>query len=264
MYYRVVLRDKTTGAEYTAQFGEVSYIDTIAFSDESRRYEAPVLRYLLATYVHQVTQGTPPRTLEFEEVLALPEPLIKLLVDSIIEKATLGSEERFTALVKHMEEQSLTLLGSYDVFLYAHLGPELYLSLLTQPPHIRAQVITLVEKTTGINVKERFDEAIKTGKPVDLITTGAAYEQQRRRAQKGAPPNRPPVQKYSGRFAPEQLPTDIDEMIEASHQSLSQALNAARQGKAEKFSWSREAAELSRFELERERALLNREKDSGS
>lgn len=261
MIHRVILRDKLRGTEYVVRFRELSYLDALTFAREERRYQPAVYRYLIAEYVLDVYEkGDSPRSLGVDEVFDFPEHLIKLMVDTIVERSTVLNEEAFLGEVENLGQQSLTLMGTYDVFLYVHLGPELYLQLLTQPPNVRAQMVVLIEKTTGINVKERFDTAVATGAPVDLITTGAEYKKQQRRREKGGPEPRRPVQKYAGRFAENEVPQDIDEMIALSKQTLDEAIAAAQRGKPERFSWSREAAELSRFELEREARLLAREK----
>lgn len=255
--HRITLKDKLSGISYKVTFRELSYIDAIAFEDEARRYQPPIFRSLFLEYVQEVVKGDPPEVVSFDELISLPEHLLKLLVDAMFERSTYLAPDAFTTLIESLGERSLTLEGTYDVFLYAHLGPQLYLELLKAPPHVRAQLIVMIEKTTGIRVKERFEEAVKTGKPVDLITTGASYDRNKRRNE---PRRQEPVRKYTGRFTPEELPHDLDEMLELSKRTLDETLAAAKMGNPEKFSWTREAAELARFEAERERLLLEREK----
>ena len=262
MLYRVVIRDKQSGEEYRAQFEEIPYLEYVCFSPEEKRYTPPVYRYIFAKYLISLTKAEKGEAGEEHELgseyamTKLPEHLVKLLVDAMFDKSRTVTEDDFDKLIEYLGKQSLTKLGTYDVFLYIHLGPEMYLQLLNAPTHVRAQLITLIEKTTGINVRDRFEEALRTGAPVDLITTGAAYDRQRR---KGVS-QQPITKKYAGKFAQEELPADIDQMIEASQRSLSEVLEAARRGKPEKFSWTKEAAEMSRFESERDRILLSRER----
>lgn len=267
MYHKIGIKDKEHRTEYTISFTQLGYLDYLRCCDEAFRYAKEILRYIFSSYIIKGTikNDSEERELSLDELFDLPEGIHKQVIDAIVTKSYFNSDEEIDKIINMLKDQSLTYVGTYDILLYAHLGPELYLQLLNETPHVRLQMALMIEKITGISVRERVNDALKTGSPIDLITTGGKYKQQQRRGSRVGSlyekqKAQQPLKQYAGKFTSEELPVDLNEMVAISQQSLQEAIELGKKGKSTKFNWLDEVREMEAHERNIETSIFNTKK----
>jgi len=264
--YRIKITDRTTGSKLLIGYTDLSYMDWALYHENETRFDPPVFRYLVTTYLtHAATigdDGSQTEQLSHEDVFNLPVSQQKQIIDRMFQSSTFEDSDKFEEILIRLEEHSKTRMGSYDLFLYIQLGLEGYLSLLTQPPEIRAQIIMVLEKMTNIDVSSRFEESIATGQPLDLVTLGGAYEREKRKKAQMNPnarrdPNISPVKRFhhEGR---EDLPADIGEMINTSREALQESIQRSKKGESpEYFNWQSENKKIMNDDRFQDRQILS-------
>jgi hypothetical protein len=264
--YRIKISDKSTGRKLLIGYTDLTYMDWALYHEDETRFDPPVFRYIISTYLTHASfiedSESPSVELSHEDVFNLPVPQQKQIIDHIFKSSMFADTDKFEKVLSNLDEHSKTRMGSYDLFLYTQLGVEGYISLLAQPPEIRAQIIMILEKMTQIDVSKRFEESINNGQPLDLITLGGAYEREQRKKAQMSPqarkdPHISPVKKFNteGR---EDLPSDIGEMIASSREALQESIQRSKKGDTkEHFNWQSENQKILNDDRFQDRKILS-------
>jgi len=121
----------------------------------------------------------------------------------------------------------------------------------------------MLEKTTGISVKKRFDDSIALEIPLDLTSENSKYEGkvrndmrsgrvQRTRRQNTMPEGTEPVR--------ENVPPDLGEMIHNSRIALETELKLAASARKKTFDWASDEAAITGLDVKQNKDILNLEK----
>jgi hypothetical protein len=241
----------------------LSYMDWAVYSSSEELFDPATVRYLFDRYVIRVIEEGIDLTVR--DLLESDASVIETVVSNIIKKSTFQDPNSFPALVKSLESVSKTLAGCYDLFIFQQLGPDFYLRMLDSDAYTRAQVIMMLEKSTGISVKERFDEAITKKIPLDLLSSPDQYKRDMRKHGMSRPNMRPqrkpPLDEFKNSSrdlnippaSKDKMPSNIDSMLSEAKSSLAEALNAGRKkakNKKSTFDWTQDEASFNQFESE--------------
>lgn len=228
----------------------VHYADWIRFFVPESRYVESSIRYLVQRYctrAYLIENGVRSEQLAADSLLVRDSPaysqafLIEV-VDSIITKTTFDKGNEFAQDVDGRREFSTTLIGTYDFFIFLYLGPESYLSLLEADDAQRAQIIAMLERQTGISVRERFDTAVRNNIGIDLTKPARQYQGDLKRLQR----NRPGIE---GQTDVSPLDPKTLEAVTQCRQALAQDLLAgATAGKKKTFDFASDQRAYAQFE----------------
>jgi hypothetical protein len=262
--YGVRIKRKKDGKEsYMDVFHlPLSYMDWAVYSGSKELFDPATIRYLLNQYVVRVIEEG--AELSINQLLESDMSIIETVIGNMIKKSIFQNQDDFTQLVMSLDKASRTLSGCYDLFIFQHLGPDFYLRMLEADAYTRAQVIMMVEKTTGISVKERFDEAVAKNIPLDIMSSPDQYKRAMKKY--GMPrPNmgarrRSPLDEFkeTAKDIPipptkDKMPSNVDAMIADARSSLADALNAGRnktQRVKPAFDWQKDQGTFEQFENE--------------
>jgi len=237
----------------------LSYMDWAIYAGSTDLFDPATVRYLLTQYVVRAVDNG--KELTIQELLAEDMSVIENVISNIVKKSIFQSPEEFDKLLAALESKSRTLFGCYDLFIYQHLGIDSYLRMLDVDAEARIQIVMMLEKITGINVRERFDEAVAKTIPLDLMSTPDQYKRSMKKY--GAPrpqtgeKRRSPLDEFRDtskeRPSPskEKMPSNIDAMLAESRSALADALNAGRKKPPPEkpvFNWHKDQVE--QFETE--------------
>lgn len=248
---------KKDGATLEIYYQSISYIDWSLYASTEEMFEPSTTRYLINTYVSRVIEsGTdiPPASLLTEDI-----SIIHRVVNALFKKSLFDDENAFLAILTTLEKRSRTLIGCYDLFLFLKMGPEFYIQMLDQDAYTRAQIIMMIEKSTGISVKERFEHAVHHNIPLDIISDPDTYNKNLRKHGGPVPlhPQRKttPLQNHQQTMNGLQNNTDTDSattvqtMLDDSRIALQEALSTGRNksGKRPSFNWGSDEAQFNQF-----------------
>ena len=242
----------------------LSYMDWAVYSGSDELFDPATVRYLLYQYVTRVVLDGEESTVQ--KLLTDHVSVIESVVTNIVKMSIFQDEEKFSSLIASLDQKSKTLIGCYDLFVFQQMGAPFYLSMLELDAYTRAQVIMMIEKSTGINVKERFDEAVRLKIPLNVMSGPDQYKRDMRKFGVSAPvrdKRRPPMedfnntQKNMAGLTQEKMPSNVDVMLSEASRSLSEALNAGRKKTAAKsqpqklpFDWHKDQTTFDQFNTE--------------
>jgi len=238
----------------------LSYMDWAVYSGSDELFDHATIRYLLYQYVIRVVDnGVEVPT---DSLLKMEVSVIEKVITNLIETSIFHKPESFYELIESLDKKSKTLSGCYDLFIFQQLGVESYLQLIERDAYTRAQIIMMIEKSTGINVKARFDEAVSKGIPLDLISTPEQYRKGMKQRGFSKPMERArksPLDAHKDAFGDvqkpprEDMPSNIDSMLQESRDSLAAALQAGKRkssGKKPTFDWTKDQGAFDQFDSE--------------
>lgn len=243
-------------------FRALSYIDWATCYDPEEMLDPSTVRYIVSEYVLRVvTNGEDISPLE---LLSAPVAVQQSVITAIFNKAIFQDDEKYAKIMLTLEQRSRTLIGCYDLFLYLHLGVEVYLQLLDQDAYTRSQVVMMLEKRTGVNVRERFDFATKNNVALDLISDPDTYKRNLRKHGGPVPANpmtrQNPLYQHQKTMQQMQkpqgpdMPSNIDTMLTDSRSALQAALNAGRKKaglpQKQKFNWQTDERQFGQVDSE--------------
>jgi len=246
------------GSKLEVYYQSLSYIDWSVYSSTEEMFEPSTIRYLIGTYVNRVLvngEEVNPGVIFEEDVATLQQ-----IVHNLFEKSIFSEEDKFNKMLGTLEKRSRTLMGCYDLFIFLKL-PDYYLQMLEQDAYTRAQIIMMLEQSTGINVKERFEHAVHNNVPLDLISDPDSYKKNIRRHGGPVPANphrMNPLHQHQQTMeqmkpaTQQDMPSNVDAMLSESRNALAQALHAGRKKPQQKpaFNWQNDEANFSNIEQE--------------
>lgn len=239
----------------------LSYMDWAVYSGSDELFDPSTVRYMIHQYVIKVVDNGQEVPVDF--IMSEPTVIIEKIISSIVSKSIFTDDAQIESIMDSLRKKSKTLAGSYDLFVYLHGGPDLYLRMLEQDAYTRAQVIMMLELGTGITVKERFDRAVKDKIALDLVSDPSTYERNLRK-HGGPVPRRPqrlsPLDEHNRSNMMEdgtgnkfrraagqaEVPSKVNEMLDESRSALAQALDAGRRKQAKNpearpvFNWNQD------------------------
>ena len=172
-------------------------------------------------------------------------------------------DEEYSELISKLERKSRTLMGCYDYFLFMHGGLEFYTRCLELDSRTRAQIIMLMEKTTGISVKKRFHDSVTLETPLDLVSENSKYEGKMRtdmRSGRVQKTHRDGTLPDGTEQVKENLPPDLNQMLNSSRSALERELRNASAGKRKAFDWQADEAAITGVDVRQEKDIYNMEK----
>lgn len=263
----------TGGEKITVYFVPMTYMDWKSYSSFSNRYELPNVRYLIRQYViraYKITDSQEEVEISFKDIMELPPTPINKIIDMMFDKAGFGSLDLVRKEIEEAEQQSMTLIGIYDRFILMHGGIEMYMSMLEQNVHVRANVISAMELITDVKVADRFDDSLEYEIPIDIITPKDKYDNMIRRRNKGQHvpvPRQNLDRSVDSEKGNSESPTDMTELVELSRTMLSKQLTADKGNRSKRkvaFDWMRDEQDYVTHSNREERDILNTKLPSNS
>ena len=251
--FGIVLSNKSSKEEFKVfiYFKPMDYFDWSLFIDSPEMYEKSSIRYLADKYIVSATktEGDVTTSLTSVDISSLPIPICKEFVDKLVEKSGFANTEYFDSLLERSKTISSTIVGAYDLFIYLHAGIDVYLKMLKCTVAERAQFVAVLERLTGITVKERFNIAVEAQADLDLTSPAGKYRPMKNgRAATGLRQNREPQHD----FQPSSEKPDassLDSLLNHSRNELSRALQEGMMnGRRKDFDWMHDNKELSRLD----------------
>jgi hypothetical protein len=144
-----------------------------------------------------------------------------------------------------------------------HGGLDFYIRCLELDSKTRAQIVMLMEKTTGISVKKRFQDSITLETPLDLTSENSKYEGKMRtdmRSGRIQKTHRDGTMPDGTEQVRDNLPPDLNQMINSSRSALEQELYNASTGKKKTFDWQADEAAITGVEVKQDKDMYNMEK----
>ena len=254
------------GDKRTVYFTPMSYIDWLTHADEEVMLESSSVRFLLAKYVTRVyDQSEAP--VDPVDLLDLPPQTLASLIRSMIGKSGFSNPDEFEKLMIRLEYMSRTILGAYDYFIMVHLGPEIYLSMLEQDASVRANLVTQLERHTGIDVSVRFEESIRDGSPLDVVSDPDKYEKNKIKMRKGRPLNhtKTPLNNIPGVTRPQGTPPDdFSDLVNRAGQALNMQMAMDKSNKDAKekraFNWQKDNVDMFHEAQAHDQTMLNQDR----
>lgn len=261
--------DDRAQTELFVYFVPLTYADWVKYFDAgtSDRFDPPVIRYVFGTYVtsafYRTADGDSDVTaLQLSE---LPPSITTKIISSIADKSGFTDGDAYSALIESLELKTRTLIGSYDYFLYLYLGTDGYLSALNMDALTRAQLITMVEKSTGISVSKRFKDSIELNMPLDLINQVAKYEGNIRAKERSGQLHRPrrDMSVPDGAHPSEKTSesTSVEAMVASAKQALDAEFSLSRRGtRKQYFDWNSDQYAVDSASASEDAAIFNIER----
>lgn len=260
----------STGQALSVYFMPLSYIDWVKYSDMgvASINDPSVSRYILKTYVTRALSiGTSDTSeIPIETLCEMPPSIQHKILEAIVNKSGFDMEDsQYSEVITKLERKSRTLMGCYDYFIFLHGGLDFYLRCLELDSKTRAQIIMLMEKTTGISVYKRFNDSIKMETPLDLVSENSKYEGKVRsdmRSGRIQPQKRASSLPEGTHQVRDNVPPDLGQMIAHSRSTLENDLRAGQRKKKQSFNWQEDEAAISGFDISQDRQMYNTERKS--
>jgi len=248
----------------TIYFTPMSYVDWLTHSDDDTMLEPSSVRYLIAKYVTRV-HDEQNEQIDPLQLLDLPPNTLANLIRGMVSKSGFSDPEEFKKIMERLEYTSRTIMGAYDYFILAHMGPDIYLSMMDQSVHIRANLIAQIERYTGITVASRFEDSIREGMPLDVVSLPEQYEKNMYRMKKGRPLNKTNtgINNIPGVTKPQGTPPgDFRDLVAKSASALSSEMaQANKDAKAKRaFNWQADNLDMMKHAAAHDQDVLNQER----
>lgn len=249
MYELGVKLSNAQGTSFTVFFRPLSYHDWTIYSDPVVCMEPSAIREIFNRYVTRILDDGGNES-SLDALLAHGPAMVNTAVESIIDRSGFGNDgETFPDLVDKLEQSCNTLMGNYDTFLFLHLikiNPEAYFALLREDATIRAQVIAMIQKITGINVLRRFKEATESGAEIDIMSSPRDYDQKQKRREAAPSKDRGLFNQQKPPVIPSQNMPDsqLKEMVMNSQRALQEALERGKTSPTKTFDWAKDEAQF--------------------
>lgn len=263
----------SVGQRMNVYFMPMSYIDWVKYSDAgvASSKDPSVVRYLLKTYITRTftneydNNGDPVQVEGSADIICdMPPGVQDTIVGAMFTKSGFDmDDEEYSELISKLERKSRTLMGCYDYFLFMHGGLEFYTRCLELDSRTRAQIIMLMEKTTGISVKKRFHDSVTLETPLDLVSENSKYEGKMRtdmRSGRVQKTHRDGTLPDGTEQVKENLPPDLNQMLNSSRSALERELRNASAGKRKAFDWQADEAAITGVDVRQEKDIYNMEK----
>lgn len=263
----------SVGQRMNVYFMPMSYIDWVKYSDAgvASNKDPSVVRYLLKTYVTRTftteinsngnamqVEGTA------DSICDMPPGVQNRIIHSMFEKSGFDVEDdEYSDLIMRLERKSRTLMGCYDYFLFMHGGLEFYIRCLELDSKTRAQIIMLMEKTTGISVRKRFQDSVTLEQPLDLVSENSKYEGKMRNDMRSGRIHKTPRDNSlpdGVEQVRENLPPDINQMLHSSRIALENEFRSASVGKKKTFDWQADEAAITGVDRKHDKDVYNMER----
>jgi hypothetical protein len=159
--------EKTSINGYVFTYTELDYLEYLnyAWDKNNPRYMSMILKSHVETYTYN-NETKPFNINDFEDK---PGILINL-TNEIYRKSEYeylmgpdGMKDQLTILSTYTRTKE----GMYDLFIFYHLGLEGWKQSRISYEE-RLKLINLIQETTAVNLEERWNEAIRQNKPVDI------------------------------------------------------------------------------------------------
>ena len=245
---RLTRQDKSTIKIY---YNSLSYIDWVMYTSTEERTDPSTIRYIISNYVVRFVDGE-----EDKETILIMDESVSILnttIESIYNKSLFNEEDKYIELMAELEKRSRTLIGTYDLFIFLKMGPDFYINMLSQDSYTRALILSMIEKSTGIKVKERFTYAVENNIPLDIISDNEAYAKDLRKNGKPVPKPQtsaaPPMEAHNKTMSTldnmkqdKRAPSNVEAMLADSRNELSRALTEGRTQKktVKPFNWNKD------------------------
>lgn len=266
--------------ETTVYLSPLTYADWLYYGDPENLYTPSVYRYLILKYITRVTQDdTVMNASEFISLITGDNDLVfKTVLDFMIDKSGYGDVSYFEDKIAKYTTRVLKRDGIYDIFIALHTDPGTYGLLLESDIETRAHFISVLQHTTGIDIRERYDDHVEYGVPLDLTTPGVEYEKQataylntndkeaaRKRIEnhnKKHINQRNMVKNQESGQPPEPGPNDVTREYLAgtefkdTTEALHHALDTDQRNPKQVFNWHSDEADLSRNDLDEDSKII--------